>query len=34
VFDPATIEILRKYGLLGPMAGGVGVNALMQDHNQ
>ena len=34
VLDPATIEILRKYGLLGPMAGGVGVNALYGSENQ
>ena len=34
VFDPSTIEILRKYGVLGPMAGGVGVNALYGSENQ
>ena len=28
VFDPATIEIMRKYGLMGPMAGVGGANAL------
>lgn len=33
VFDPATIEIMRKYGLLGPMAGGVAAGALQQSPN-
>ena len=28
VFDPATIEILKKYGLLGAVGGGMGANAL------
>lgn len=27
VFDPVTIEIMRKYGLLGPMAGGAAAGA-------
>lgn len=31
VFDPALIEILRKYGLLGPVAAGATANALMGD---
>lgn len=29
VFDPTIIEILRKYGLLGPVAAGATANALM-----
>jgi len=33
VFDPATIEILRKYGLLGPMAGGAAAGAMNQSPN-
>lgn len=34
VFDPALIEILRKYGLLGPVAAGATANALMGDKSE
>ena len=34
VFDPNLIEILRKYGLLGPVALGATANALGQDPKQ
>jgi hypothetical protein len=30
IFDPATIEILRKYGIAGLMAGGAGAAATQQ----
>jgi hypothetical protein len=33
VFDPATIEILRKYGLLGLMSGSVAAGAMPQQSN-
>lgn len=33
VFNPELIEILRKYGLLGPVAAGATANALMGDKN-
>ena len=34
VFDPSIIEILRKYGLLGPIAAGAVANSLGGDGNQ
>lgn len=34
VFDPALIEILRKYGLAGSLGAGTIANALMPDNKE